>query len=192
MTAFDHDRDESEQHMCVSAELGTRRYNCSILLLALLTFFFLFFIFGVLLRLIDDLVNVFFTLAPHEEVDVHHSEEVKDPGHNLEGKVQCSVTLPLGAGGTISDEAAKECYEHDDKAKEDIDAQSVVQPGDVGTNEGGCKHDELSQPLDNVERGSKTDENLVHSSRVLRCHTRLANPQPTNICVLVYAINCEE
>lgn len=64
--------------MCVSAELGTRRHNCSIIL-----FIFLFFI-RVFLGLVDDFVDILLSLAPHEEVDVETRQEIDDEGDDLE------------------------------------------------------------------------------------------------------------
>lgn len=64
--------------MCVSAELGTRRHNCSFIL-----FIFLFFI-RVLLGLVDDFVDILLSLAPHEEVDVETRQEIDDEGEDLE------------------------------------------------------------------------------------------------------------
>jgi len=65
--------------MCVSAELGTRRHNCSIIL-----FIFLLFFIRVLLGLVDDFVDILLSLAPHEEVDVETRQEIDDEGEDLE------------------------------------------------------------------------------------------------------------
>lgn len=145
--AFDHYRLGDEQLGNVSAELGTRRRNRSILLLV----FILFFLVGVLLRLVDDFVDPFLALDPHVEVDMEAGHEVNKERDNLESQVQRSVILFFSAERAISDEATKECNEHDNEAIEHIDAEHVVQPRDVGADEGGREHDELSQPLDDVE-----------------------------------------
>ena len=92
------------------------------------------------------------------------SKEVNEEGHNLESEIEGSVVLDLGARRTISDETTEERNEHDDEAIQDIDAEHVVQPRDVGADEGGRENDELSQPLDDVERGGESNEDLIHST----------------------------
>jgi hypothetical protein len=156
--AFDHDRVEDGQSMSVSTELGTRRRNCSIFLILAL----LIFIIRVLLGLVDDLMDPLLTLAPHEKVDMSEGHEVDDEGNNLEHQVRRSIILLGSAGGTFTDEAAEESHEHDDEAVEAINAQSVVHPGNVGADEGGGEHDQLSQPLDDVEGSGEANEDLVH------------------------------
>ena len=105
---------------------------------------------------------------------MHESEEVDDPGDYLESKVERSAVLHLSAGGAIADETTEERDEHHDKAEEHIDAHNIVQPGDVGADEGGREHDELSQPLDDVEGGSKANERLIHWRGILPTHIGLA------------------
>jgi hypothetical protein len=132
------------------------------------------------------------TLAPHEEMDMHARNEVDEPGDDLEGQVEGSVALFGSAGGAITDEAAEETYEHDDEAKQHINAQTVVQPRNVGADEGGREHDELSQPLDDVEGSSEANERLVHSRGFLLRQGFTALSQSTDVRELVDAVNGEE
>jgi len=171
----------------VSAEHGTRQRNCSIFLIFILLFFV-----RVLLGLVADIMDVLLTLAPHEQVDVGTRQEVDKEGHNLKSEVQRSVTLNLSAGGAVTDEAAEECNEHNDETVQDINAQNVVHPCNVGTDEGDREHDKLSQPLDDVEGSSDANEHLVYGGGLLLSQLISALSQSANVGELVDTVDSEE